>query len=177
MGKRVLLLRQVAVGHIFQPRGRAAALVVRVAGPNIPEDANMVSFAYLPHAAAVGIVLESEAWTDLVLAGNAQNTVNGIPILSNESIAGHVPMTVMPDPAKTFPACAIPGYDTGDSGQEYRQFECRDFLDLQRFIALVGVTEGAAMHSAYHEGEPPNGKWVVLYCSPEPITMALSSFT
>lgn len=112
MGKRVVLLRQDAIGQIFAPRGKREALVVRLAGPNLPEDARMVSFAYVPQLAAIGIVLESAAWSDLALAGEKMDSLAGIPILPQAQMAGHFPMTVMPDPATTFPACAIAGYDT-----------------------------------------------------------------
>lgn len=109
MGKRVLLLQQEAVGIVFRPRGKKEAIVVRVAGPNLPEDAKMVGFCYAPVLRAIGIVLESAEWPNLVASGNDGNHVGGVLVLPNAEQAIHV--VTMDEPAKTYPWCAIAGYD------------------------------------------------------------------
>lgn len=109
MGKRIMLLKQEAIGILFAPRGKNEALIVRIAGPDIPDNAKMTGFSYMPEKAAVGLVLESPDWSDLVVAGSRESAINGIPLLNN--VAKNFKLVRLPLPATIYPPCAIDGYD------------------------------------------------------------------
>ena len=105
MGKRMLIIRQESIGIIFAPRGKKEAVILRVAGAEIPDDAKLVNFAYMPNIRGVGLVLESPSWSDLIAAG--ANTINGILPLENAD--RNFWLHVWPDPGHTIHN--IEGYD------------------------------------------------------------------
>jgi hypothetical protein len=95
MGKRILLLKQDAIGHIFAPRGLNEALVISLCGPNIPEGTKAAGMLLFPRQSAVGIVLEHESWSDFVTPGTPE--AGGIQLLPDPSDHFHtmvVPITM-----------------------------------------------------------------------------------
>lgn len=109
MGKRILMVKQEAMAVVFAPRGKAEGLLVRVAGPDIPDDCQMVSFAYIPPAKAIGIVLESAKWSELLTPG--QDNVNGIAVLPFDRVPMNFHLLKVENPALNCPDGAIAGYD------------------------------------------------------------------
>jgi hypothetical protein len=116
MGKRALLLKKEAVGLVFEPRGREQALLIRIAGPDIPPLAKVASFAYVPQLGAVALILESAGWSDLA---TATNQINGVPFIENG--AGNVHLTLVDRPAEAIPDCRIDGYDDSPPPEESRE--------------------------------------------------------
>ena len=110
MARRILLLTTRAVGVLFACRGKHEALLVRVAGPDLPADVKTVGAGFVPELSAFGVILESDSWTDLALP-NAKR-VNNILVLEQDVAERSIHFTVVPDPVQHYPACAIKGYDS-----------------------------------------------------------------
>ncbi len=109
MGLRILLIKDQTFALMLQPRGKLEALILRVAGPDIPEDAKTVNFTFIAKSHCFGIVLESPQWSDIVEAGATAETVNGIRQLPNAKRNFH--LVSFAAPAVSFPPCGIEGYD------------------------------------------------------------------
>jgi hypothetical protein len=106
MGKRVLLVKKELLPRLFKARGRKEAVILRVCGPDFPDDAKLLQFGWFPPLQAIALVYESPGWSDLVAAGSTM--INGVAVLTSQT---DVNVTLLADPAAAFPACAIPGYD------------------------------------------------------------------
>lgn len=109
MGKRVLLLQESAMAVLFRPRGKSAAIMLRLAGPTVPEDAKIRSAGFIPALKAFGLVLESAEWSDLVLTTGQK--VNGIPAFTEAEALQAIKFVIVDNPAQVVPEAAIEGYD------------------------------------------------------------------